>query len=336
MCIDFTSSRTLSTTILCWSSLNSAHEPHDIWFFLHKLWIYDLVGFPMAVAALSWRLTVVGYYSSHPFFFFFCSMRGCSYSSSQPGSFFPATRELMLPAQRWSVTPGLSCCISFTGGTPRLRLRSGGECECTFTLFIISSLVLPTEHSSVFIMLLFWARCQKAMLLSIFSKKWKAKTLQSDVEFDNLKLLVKSGIFKCISRVYGSCFFFSSGDDEGFSITFDGFQLIRCMPVFVMPVRILATWWWRVHLHNQVYCSRAGDRDASAGQPWHHRQRSPPVHWRLQHFRWLTATWPPTATPVQPVQRGGNLLYCFLYQPTDFSKEVYGAYMFISPSDRSL
>jgi hypothetical protein len=39
-----------------------------------------------------------------------------------------------------------------------------------------------------------------------FTNKWRVETLQPGLEFDNFKPLLKSGIFKCISWLNGSCF----------------------------------------------------------------------------------------------------------------------------------
>jgi hypothetical protein len=58
-----------------------------------------------------------------------------------------------------------------------------------------------------------WARCQKAIDGIYFTKKWRAENLQHGLEFDNFKPRLKSGIFKCISWLNGSCF---GGYDRGF------------------------------------------------------------------------------------------------------------------------
>jgi hypothetical protein len=54
---------------------------------------------------------------------------------------------------------------------------------------------------------------RKPLVVSISEKKRRAETLQPGLEFGNLKSRLKSGIFKCISRLNGSFF---AGDDRGF------------------------------------------------------------------------------------------------------------------------
>ncbi len=44
-----------------------------------------------------------------------------------------------------------------------------------------------------------WVWCQKAIGGIYLTKKWRAETLQPCLEFVNIKLRLKSGIFKCIS-----------------------------------------------------------------------------------------------------------------------------------------
>ncbi len=71
-----------------------------------------------------------------------------------------------------------------------------------------------------------WARCQKAIDGSYFTKKWRAETLQPGLEFDSIKPRLKSGIFKCISWLNSS---FLGGDDRG--LLKEGvktFQMAQC------------------------------------------------------------------------------------------------------------
>ncbi len=58
-----------------------------------------------------------------------------------------------------------------------------------------------------------WARCQKAIGCIYFTKKVRAETLQTGLEFDNFKPRFKSSILKCIYWL--NCSFFG-GDDRGF------------------------------------------------------------------------------------------------------------------------
>jgi cellulose synthase/poly-beta-1,6-N-acetylglucosamine synthase-like glycosyltransferase len=58
-----------------------------------------------------------------------------------------------------------------------------------------------------------WGRGQKAVgLLFIFQKKeWSVGTLQPGLKFDKFKPRLENGIFKCISWLNGSVFFFFFG-----------------------------------------------------------------------------------------------------------------------------
>jgi hypothetical protein len=49
-----------------------------------------------------------------------------------------------------------------------------------------------------------WAQCQEAIGGIYFTKKWRAETLQSGLEFDNFKPRLESGIFDCIFWLNGS------------------------------------------------------------------------------------------------------------------------------------
>ncbi len=48
--------------------------------------------------------------------------------------------------------------------------------------------------------------CQKAIEDLYFTKKWRAETLQPDLQFDNFKPQLESDIFRCISWLNGTFF----------------------------------------------------------------------------------------------------------------------------------
>jgi hypothetical protein len=51
-----------------------------------------------------------------------------------------------------------------------------------------------------------WAWCQLVILIVYSTRNWRPETLQAGLEFDNIKLLLESRIFECLSWLNGSLF----------------------------------------------------------------------------------------------------------------------------------
>ncbi len=83
-----------------------------------------------------------------------------------------------------------------------------------------------------------WARCQKAIRGIRFTKKWRAKTLQTGLEFDSYKPRIKSGIFKSISWLNNSSF---GGDDRGFLKEGVKAYLMAPMSLLISPIFCIST-----------------------------------------------------------------------------------------------
>jgi hypothetical protein len=87
-----------------------------------------------------------------------------------------------------------------------------------------------------------WASCLEAIDGIYFTKKWRAETLQPDLEFDNFKPRLESGIFKSISQLNGS--FYGGDDDRGFlKETVKTCQLFSCPHIYSLCFDHLCIFW---------------------------------------------------------------------------------------------